>query len=97
MDLYLVESPHTTEGCEVAIDYFHKYHAGFFTHFEWGCLDGDHTAYAFIEAENHEQAKLAVPPILRGKARVIKLTTFDPSKEDTIHRKSTNYKRAEIF
>ncbi len=78
MDRYIVISSHTVEDCKMDIKYFREYHAGFLTHFEWGCYDNDHTAYAIIEAESHEQAKLAVPPVLRDKARVVKLTYFKP-------------------
>jgi hypothetical protein len=78
MDRYIVISSHTAEDCRMAVKYFREYHAGFLTHFEWGCYDNDHTAYAIIEAESHEQAKLAVPPVLREKTRVVKLTTFSP-------------------
>lgn len=78
MDRYIVISSHTVEDCRMAVKYFREYHAGFLTHFEWGCYDNDHTAYAIIEAESHEQAKLAVPPILRDKARVVKLTYLKP-------------------
>ena len=88
MDRYIVISSHTAEDCRMAVKYFREYHAGFLTHFEWGCYDNDHTAYAFIEAENHEQAKLAVPPLFREKTRVVKVTTFNPkAKLDPIHKK----------
>lgn len=87
MDRYIVISGHTVEDCQLAIDYFKEYHAVYLTHFEWGCNDNDHTAYAIIEAENHDQAKLSVPPLFREKTRVIKLTTFDPKMKDTMHEK----------
>lgn len=64
----------------MAVKYFRDHHAGFLTHFEWGCLDNDHTAYAIVDAESHEAAKAAVPPLFREKARVVKLTRFDPRK-----------------
>ena len=53
MDRYSVISSHTVEDCKMDIKYFREYHAGFLTHFEWGCYDNDHTAYAIIEAESH--------------------------------------------
>ncbi len=87
MHRYLVISPHTAEDCKMAIKEFRKYNAGFLTHFEWGCLDDDHTAYAIIEAESHENAKMSVPTIFREKSRVILLTYFDPaSEEDKLHK-----------
>ncbi|MEO6131907.1 MAG: hypothetical protein ABIQ02_08655 [Saprospiraceae bacterium] len=84
MDRYIVISEHTLEDCKLAIKHFREYHAGFLTHFEWGCLDHDHHAYAIIEAENHNHAKMAVPPFFRNKTTVIRLTTFnkEPTSED---------------
>jgi hypothetical protein len=89
MDRYIVISSHTAEDCRLAVKHFKEYHAGFLTHFEWGCYDNDHTAYAIIEADSHEQALLSVPPLLREKTRVVKLTTFNPKgKSDPVHAKS---------
>ena len=86
MDRYIVLSSHTAEDCRTAVKYFREYHAVFLTHFEWGCYDKDHTAYAIIEAENHEQARMAVPPLFRDKTKVVKLTTLNPKgKSDPYH------------
>lgn len=80
MDRYIVISFHTAEDCHMAVKHFMEYHANFLTHYEWGCYDNDHHAYAIVEAESHEQAKLTVPPFFREKAKAIKLTTFKPQK-----------------
>lgn len=89
MDRYIVISEHTAEDCRMAVKHFIKYHANFLTHFEWGCYDNDHTAYAIIEAESHEQAMLAVPPLFRDKARVVKVTRFEPNTtKDKVHKNS---------
>ena len=87
MDRYIIISSHTSEDCKMAIKQFRHYNQGFLTHFEWGCMDNDHRAYAIIEAESHESALMSVPPIFREKTRVIKLTNFDPSKKsDRLHQ-----------
>ena len=78
MERFLVTSQHTLEDCRLAVEHFAKYNAGFLTHFEWGCFDGDHNAYAFIEADTREQALLAVPPFLRQKAKAVKVTELSP-------------------
>ena len=85
MDRFIVMSGHTAEDCKMAVKHFREYHAGFLTHFEWGCYDNDHNAYAFIEADSHQQALLAVPPFLRNKARAIKVVEFSPEGKDDIH------------
>jgi hypothetical protein len=89
MDRYLVISAHTAEDCRMAVKYFQQYHAGFLTHFDWGCYDNDHHAYAIIEAESHENALMSVPPLFRDRAKAIKLLQFNPGKEkDDIHTKA---------
>ena len=90
MNRFMVISGHTAADCRQAVKDFADFYAGYITHFEWGCKDNDHNAYAVIEAESHDEAKMSVPPLLREKARVIKLTYFHPAKiaeEDEIHKK----------
>ncbi|OFX46399.1 MAG: hypothetical protein A2046_13830 [Bacteroidetes bacterium GWA2_30_7] len=86
MDRYIIISNHTVEECNRAIKFFKEYHTGYLTHFEWGCHDNDHNAYAIIEANNHSEAIMAVPPLFRNKTKAIKLTTFNISQNiDTMH------------
>lgn len=88
MPRYIVKSSHTAEDCRMAVKHFREYHANFLTHFEWGCYDSDHTAYALVEADSHELALLTVPPLFRNKVIVTQLTTFDPrNNADKIHKK----------
>ena len=86
MHRYIVISPHTAEECKMAVKQFRQYNAGFLTHFEWGCLDNDHTAYVIIDAESHENARMSVPPLFREKTRVTRLIYFDPlTPNDPLH------------
>ena len=89
MERYLIISPHTIEDCRIAIEHFSKYNAGFLTHFEWGCYDQDHNAYAFIEADSHEQALMSVPPLLRQKAKAIRMAQLKPKDINAdVHKKN---------
>ena len=83
MDRYIIISSHTPEDCRMAIKHFREYHTGFLNHFEWGCYDNDHNAYLILEAESHESAMMAVPPLFRNKTKVVKLTHFKPA--DKVH------------
>jgi hypothetical protein len=85
MDRYLIESPHTTEDCDRVI--IEVQMAGYLHYFEWGCKDGDHTAWAIIEAENREHARQVVPWMVREKARIVKLARFEAV--DVLHKKPT--------
>jgi hypothetical protein len=82
MDRYLIESPHTAEDCDKAIEEIAM--AGFLHHFEWGCKDGVHSAWAIIEAENREHARQIVPWMMREKARIVKLVKFEVA--DPVHK-----------
>jgi hypothetical protein len=89
MDRYLIISTHTEEDCIKAVNYFMQYHASFLTQFDWGCYDNDHHAYAIVEADSHENAIMAVPPLFRAKAKVIKLCQFKPGQfDDVVHEKN---------
>jgi hypothetical protein len=44
-----------------------------------------HTGWAVIEAENEAQARLMVPPLVRGEARVVKVTKFDAATLKQMH------------
>lgn len=86
MDRFIVISEHTAEDCRKAVKHFMLHHANFLTHFEWGCYDDDHTAYAIVEAESHEGAIMTVPPLFRDKARAIKVVRFEPKGRDRVHK-----------
>ena len=83
MDRYLIESPHTAEDCYRVI--IEVQMAGYLHHFEWGCKDGVHTAWAIIDAENREHARQVVPWMVREKARIVKLARFEAV--DPLHNK----------
>lgn len=83
VDRFLVISPHTQEDCKKAIA--EVLAAGYITHFEWGCMDGEHTGWAILEAENAKQAQMAVPPAQRHSARVIRLTKFSLAEIEKMH------------
>ena len=83
MDRYLVISPHTAADCKQALAEVHA--AGYITHFDWGCMAGDHTGWLVIEAENAGQALMVVPTRQRKDARVVKVVKFSPADVERMH------------
>jgi hypothetical protein len=83
MERYLIETPHTDLDCHLLIS--QVYAMGYLYHFDWGCPDGVHCGWAIIEAEDEAQARLAVPALVRNKARVVKLTKFT-GEEIGVHK-----------
>jgi hypothetical protein len=77
MDRYLIETPHGEKDCMHLLTLVNA--SGYLAHFDWGCMAGVHSGWAIIEAENEPRARMAVPPLVRGQARVIKLNKFGES------------------
>ena len=83
MDRYMIETPHTGENCKLLVSQVHA--IGYLHHFDWGCADGIHCGWAIIEAESEEQARMAVPSVVRDEARVIRLVKFSADQVQGLH------------
>jgi hypothetical protein len=88
MERYFVESPHTPEECLRALDEILAKGPGVLADYEWGCMAGDHTGYAIVEARSESEIKGTIPAFLAGKARVVKLNKFTPDQIREFHKKS---------
>jgi hypothetical protein len=85
MNKYLIETTHTKEDCLHVLDLILAY--GFITHYDWGCEDGVHMGWAIVEADSNSEALLSVPPLIRDKARAVKLKKFTPEIIQSFHEK----------
>lgn len=83
MERYLIETPHTAENCLALIEEVHA--QGYLSNFDWGCRAGVHTGWVVIEAESEEQARMAVPPLVRKQARVTRLNKFEIGEVASLH------------
>ncbi len=68
MTKYVVESPHTPEECLRALDEMLEEGEDVLKQFAFGCKAGEHTGWAYIDADNEKKALEIVPDFLRGKA-----------------------------
>jgi hypothetical protein len=85
VERFLVISPHTAGDCVKALKEIHA--VGYITHFEWGCMDGDHTGWVTLEAESAQQALMVVPAMQRQSAKAIRLVKFSPQDIEAMHVK----------
>ena len=85
MERYMVVSPHTAQDCKNAMKQIEA--AGYITHFDWGCMDGEHTGWAIIEADDAKEAMMVVPSGQRRNARAIKLVKFTTADVEKMHQK----------
>lgn len=86
MNRYLVESSHTKEEYRRIACFAEA--MGHITHYDWGCSLGIHRGWAIVEAESEMEALLSVPPLIRRKAKAIKLNRFSPETVIKLHEQS---------
>ncbi len=84
MPRFLIEVSHekTTLECNRAIDAFLRTGSHFLARADWGCKDGEHSAWLIVEVDTKDEARAIVPPDFRGKARIVRLTTFTTADMD---------------
>jgi hypothetical protein len=78
MPTFLVEVKHeaTKEGCDRAIRLFLETGFHFMTNADWGCEDGEHTAWFILDIDSKEDARNILPPEFRRSAKIVKLRKF---------------------
>ena len=93
MPRYMIEVPHENDygACVRVLDAFLVYGSHFLTHADWGCKDGDHTAWITLEARDDVEARQALPPVLRPNAKVVKLNKFTPEEIREIRQQWREY------
>ncbi|MDQ7821121.1 MAG: hypothetical protein QN141_14090 [Armatimonadota bacterium] len=83
MDRYLIESPHDAKDCARLLQLVRA--MGYLYNFDWGCKSGVHCGWAIVEAESEAHALMAVPPMVRARARIIRLNKFSPEEVSSLH------------
>jgi hypothetical protein len=87
MTRYLIEIPHGAdkEACNRAIAVFLQSGSHFLANADWGCMDGVHTAWFLMDAENKNEAMMVIPPAFRHEAHIIQLHTFTINELDEMY------------
>lgn len=75
---YLIEAPHSPGECAQAMDEALARGPRFLAQFDWGCVEGEHTGWATVEANNESEARGMVPPVARSQARVVRVGKITP-------------------
>src|SRR5262245_31947875 len=83
---YMIEAKHTPEECQKVLDEVSTKNSALLSKVEWGCLSGDHTAYAIVDAESEAAVKAMLPPSM-ADAHIVKVTKFTPQQIKAFHEK----------
>jgi hypothetical protein len=79
MTKYLIEIPHSADRLEClrSIAILLSSGSHFITNADWGCYDGVHKAWFFMDAENKDEVLRIVPPAYRKDAKIMALNKFN--------------------
>ena len=78
MSKYLIEIPHGSNKLEClrSVQILLSSGSHFLTNADWGCLDGEHKAWFFMDAGSKEEALRIVPPAYRKDTKISQLNKF---------------------
>jgi hypothetical protein len=78
MEKFLIEIPHESEklACLRSVSILLSTGSHFLTNADWGCYDGVHKAWFFMEARSKEEALMVVPPAFRRETKIVQLNKF---------------------
>jgi len=78
MERFLIETSHRKQDCGKLAQGLHTQDV--FSQFDWACAGGMHTGWAIVEANSETEARLKVPRLVGGQARVVKISELDVSR-----------------
>lgn len=86
MARFLIEVPHEPEtvACAKVVQIFLSSGSHFVSHADWGCMDGDHSAWLVLDVDTKEDARAVLPPGFRSNARIVQLNKFTMEEIDEI-------------
>ena len=85
-DVYFVQSSHTPDQCVQTLTDMKSKGDAFLTKFEFGCMSGDHTSYAFLEGSSESDVRQMLPKELQANAKIKKVDKFTSDQIEKIHK-----------
>jgi hypothetical protein len=86
MARFLIEVPHEGDflACAKVVQIFLSTGSHLLSHADWGCMDGNHSAWIIVDTDRREDALQVVPPAFRDQAKVVALNKFTMEQIDTL-------------
>jgi hypothetical protein len=81
---HIVMAPHSKEECLHNLDELKA--AGILEQCEFGCADGDHTTYLFLDADHRAAALAMLPESLRKNAKAVALSKHSAEELKELHQ-----------
>ena len=87
MAKYVLAAPHNQEECLEDLDKMVAEAPDLLDEFVWGCAQGEHKGFAYIEAESKEDVIATLPKSLQEKIKVIEVSKLTPEQIKSFHEK----------
>ena len=89
MAKFMIEVRHEDDklACEHSIAIFLNSGSHFLTNADWGCMDGEHKAWFFLDVDSKEEALRIVPPAYRKDTKIIQLNKFSVKDYQTLENR----------
>jgi hypothetical protein len=86
MARFLIEVPHEGDklACAKVVQVFLSAGSHLLSRSDWGCMDGNHSAWIIVDVDSKESALQLIPPVFRGQAKIVALNKFTLEQIDTL-------------
>ena len=85
-NVYFVQMIHNPEQCLKNLDEMKVKGDAFLSKFEFGCMSGNHTGYAFLEGTSEENIRLMLPKEAQSNAKILKVDKYTLAQIEQIHK-----------
>ena len=85
-NLYFVQTTHTPEQCLNTLTDMKTKGDAFLAKFEFVCMSGNHTAYAFLQGSSEESVKQMLPKEIQANAKILKVDKFTAAQIENLHK-----------
>jgi hypothetical protein len=85
-NVYYVQVKHTPEQCMKLLMDMKSKGDTFLSKFEFGCMTGDHTGYAFLSGKSEDDVKQMLPKDEQSMAKIQKVDKFTADQIEQIHK-----------
>jgi hypothetical protein len=84
--VYFVQTSHTPEQCLNTLTEIKSKGDAFLSKFEFGCMSGNHTGYAFLEGTSEENVRMMLPKDAQATADIKKVGKFTSAQIEQLHK-----------
>jgi hypothetical protein len=86
MARFLIEVPHEGDklACAKVVQVFLSAGSHLLSQSDWGCMDGNHSAWIIVDVDSKESALQLIPPVFREQAKIVSLNKFTLEQIDTL-------------